>query len=53
LALVYLVGSASAPFLGSLFWEWGGYDLVLPGLILLAGFGLALYLVAQKRATAG
>ena len=53
LALVYLVGSASAPFLGSLFWGWGGYDLVLPGLILLAGFGLALYLVAQKRATAG
>jgi hypothetical protein len=53
LALVYLVGSASAPFLGALLWGWGGYELVLPGLILLAGIGLALYLVAQKRATAG
>ena len=50
LSLVYLVGSASAPFIGSLVWGWGGYDLVLPGLILLAGFGLALYLVAQKQA---
>lgn len=53
LALVYLAGSASAPFLGALLWGWGGYELVLPGLILLAGFGLVLYLVAQKRATAG
>jgi MFS family permease len=51
LALVYLVGSASAPFLGALLWGWGGYDLVLPGLIFLAGFGLVLYLVAQKQAT--
>jgi hypothetical protein len=51
LALVYLVGSASAPFLGSLLWGWGGYELVLPGLILLAVFGLLLYLVAQKQAT--
>ena len=51
LALVYLVGSASAPFLGALFWGWGGYELVLPGLILLAVFGLVLYLVAQKQAT--
>jgi len=51
LALVYLVGSASAPFIGSLLWGWGGYELVLPGLILLAVFGLVLYLVAQKQAT--
>ena len=51
LALVYLVGGASAPFLGSLLWGWGGYELVLPGLILLAACGLLLYLVAQKKAT--
>ncbi len=51
LALVYLVGSASAPFIGSLLWGWGGYELVLPGLIFLAGFGLMLYLAAQKQAT--
>jgi hypothetical protein len=50
LALVYLAGSASAPFLGSLGWTWGGYEAVLPGLILLAMSGLGLYLVAQKAA---
>ncbi len=48
LALVYLTGSASAPFLGSLVWSWGGYDLLLPGLILLALMGLVLYVCAQK-----
>ena len=39
------------PFLGALVWSWGGYDLVLPGLSLLALTGLVLYLVAQKSAT--
>jgi len=48
LALVFLVGSASAPFLGALVWSRGGYDLVLPGLVLLAVGGLSLYLLAQK-----
>lgn len=51
LALVFLAGSGSAPFLGALVWSWGGYDLVLPGLSVLALTGLALYLVAQKTAT--
>ena len=50
LALVFLAGSGSAPFIGSLVWSWGGYELVLPGLSLLALTGLALYLVAQKSA---
>jgi MFS family permease len=48
LALVYLAGSASAPFLGSLGWSWGGYRLVLPGLIVLLLLGLGLYLLAQR-----
>jgi predicted MFS family arabinose efflux permease len=48
LALVYLAGSASAPFLGSLGWSWGGYALVLPSLVLLAITGLVLYLLAQR-----
>ena len=48
LALVYLAGSASAPFLGSLGWSWGGYALVLPSLMLLAFTGLVLYLLAQR-----
>ena len=48
MALLYLVGSASAPFVGSLIWGIGGYDLVLPVLILLAALGLGLYLAAHR-----
>jgi hypothetical protein len=48
LALIYLVGSASAPFLGALVWGRGGYDLVLPGLIGLAALGLVLYVLAHR-----
>jgi predicted MFS family arabinose efflux permease len=48
LALVYLVGTASAPFMGSLVWSRGGYDLLLPGLIVLAVSGLGLYLSAHR-----
>ncbi len=48
LAMVYLTGSASAPFLGSLGWTWGGYGLVLPCLIVLPMLGLGLYLLAQR-----
>lgn len=48
MALLYLVGSASAPYIGSLIWGIGGYDLVLPILIVLAMVGLGLYLVAQR-----
>ena len=50
LALLFLVGSASAPYLGSLIWSAGGYDLVLPCLVVLAMAGLALYLMAQRKA---
>ncbi|MDH3742508.1 MAG: MFS transporter [Hyphomicrobiales bacterium] len=48
LALIYLVGSASAPYLGSLVWSVGGYDLVLPCLIVLAFAGLILYVAAHR-----
>ncbi|MCP4332756.1 MAG: MFS transporter [Gammaproteobacteria bacterium] len=48
LALVYLAGSASAPFLGALVWSSSGYDLVLPGLIVLAVTGLGLYVLAHR-----
>ena len=47
-ALVYLAGSASAPFLGALVWNRGGYDMVLPGLILLSFCGLLLYVLAHR-----
>ncbi len=47
LAFLYLCGRASAPFLGSLVWQFGGYPLVLPLLACLAGIGLSLYLAAH------
>lgn len=50
LAMLYLAGAASAPYLGALAWSAGGYDLVLPGLILLALLGLLLYLTARRCA---
>jgi hypothetical protein len=48
MALFYLIGSASAPFVGSLIWGVGGYGLVLPVLVVLAFVGLVLYLVAHR-----
>jgi len=47
LALIYLVGSASAPFLGALVWSRGGYSLLLSGLVVLALTGLLLYVLAH------
>jgi MFS family permease len=48
MALFYLVGGASAPYVGSLIWDLGGYDLVLPLLIGLSFVGLCLYLAAHR-----
>lgn len=48
MALLYLVGSASAPYLGSLVWGIGGYDLVLSALIGLALVGLGMYVTAHR-----
>ena len=48
MSLLYLVGTASAPFLGSLIWGVGGYNLVLPILIGSVLVGLCLYLVAHR-----
>jgi predicted MFS family arabinose efflux permease len=50
LALLYLCGTASAPFAGALVWQAGGYDLVLPLLAGIAATGLVLYLVANRLA---
>ncbi len=47
MALLYLIGSASAPYLGSLIWGMGGYDLVLWVLVGLAIFAMGLYLAAH------
>jgi MFS family permease len=50
MSMLYLVGTASAPIVGSLVWGIGGYDLVLPLLVVLVIAGLAMYLVAQRLA---
>ncbi len=52
LALPYLAASASSPFLGSLIWEFGGYDLMLPVLLGLAAVGCGLYWNAHRLAGA-
>ena len=52
MALFYLAGSASAPYLGSLIWNFGGYDRLLIVLIALTLSGLVLYLVAYKLSLA-
>ena len=48
MSMLYLAGCATAPYLVSLVWGVGGYDLVLPGLMVLAFAGLALYLLARR-----
>ncbi|MFQ5624731.1 MAG: hypothetical protein ACE5FS_15205, partial [Paracoccaceae bacterium] len=50
MAALYLAGSASAPFLGALVWRIGGYDLVLPLLVMLAALGLSFYFAADRMA---
>jgi ethanolamine utilization microcompartment shell protein EutS len=52
LSLIYLCGSASAAYLGSLIWGLGGYDLVLQTLLVLGVAGLILYLLARRRSSA-
>ena len=52
-ALFYLAGSALAPYLGSLIWARGGYDLVLGVLVVLAAVGLGFYLAAYRIAGKG
>jgi len=44
LALVYLLGAGSAPWLGSIIWRGGGYSLVLPVLLILMVTAVLLYL---------
>ncbi|NBR54360.1 MAG: MFS transporter, partial [Rhodobacteraceae bacterium] len=50
LALPYLIGSASAPWLGAVVWRAGGYGLMFAILIGLMALGCGLYLAAHNRA---
>ena len=48
LAMVYLCGAASSPWIGSLIWSFGGYDALLPFLMILALAGMGLYILAHR-----
>ncbi len=48
LALLYLIGAGSAPYIGSLIWDMGGYKLVLEILVVLGLLGFGLYFSAHK-----
>jgi len=48
LAFPYLMGTASAPYLGSIVWDKGGYNTMLLLLMIVAVAGFALYLVAHR-----
>ena len=48
LALVYLLGAGSAPWIGSLLWQIGGYALVLPVLSMMLIIAMSLYFFANR-----
>jgi len=52
LALPYLFGAAVAPYLGSIVWGKGGYNLMLPLLMIVAVIGCVLYLMARRLSVA-
>lgn len=48
LALPYLVGAATAPYLGALIWQWGGYGQMLVCVAGFATMGCLFYLGAHR-----
>ncbi|MFT5503858.1 MAG: MFS family permease [Gammaproteobacteria bacterium] len=52
LSMVYLFGGASAPFVGALLWSIGGYDLVLPTLLIAGVGGMLAYGLAHRYSKA-
>jgi len=53
LALPYLIGAASAPYLGSVIWAAVGYNTMLPLLAVLSGVGCVFYVVASRLSGVG
>lgn len=49
LAMFYLLGSAISPFLGAIIWAVGGYQTLLPLLLLFVFSGLVMYQIARKQ----
>ena len=52
MAVPYRCAYALSPFVGSLLWAAGGYDVALAVLVLLTLVGLACYRAALRHATA-
>ncbi len=50
IAMIYMMGSAISPFLGSLIWEFGGYDLLLYSLMGTSLLGVCLYFFSYSMA---
>jgi MFS family permease len=48
LALPYLVGSATAPYMGSVIWAAAGYNTLLLLLAALTGVGCLLFIIAHR-----
>ena len=51
LALPTMLGFAFSPFIGSLLWELGGYDLAILTVLAMAAAGLIAYRMASLRGT--
>ncbi len=50
LALPYLIGVASSPYLGSIIWGMGGYSTMLGTLIFISALGCSMYAYANRLA---
>jgi len=50
LAFFYLIGAAASPYVGSLVWVVGGYDVLIASLMVLAFVGLWLVYLAMQGA---
>ncbi len=49
MAVPYLLSFAIAPYLGALVWQFGGYDLVLWGILACAIMGSVCFLIMLKK----
>lgn len=52
LASLYLLGAALAPWIGSVFWSMGGYQLVLQCALIFSLIGLVFYCQAYRLSAA-
>lgn len=48
LAMPYLIGGALGPFAGALLWQFGGYDMAIWAVLVMASLGFALTVVLVR-----